>query len=73
MAIRKKYAYHKPSAQGVDQIVRVREAASAFEDELTKACPPSRELSVALTHLETTVMWATKSIAVNDPESEIAD
>ncbi len=71
MVVSKKFAYHKPSAQGIDQIARVRQAASLFEDELTRACPPSRELSVAITHLETVVMWATKSVVVNDPASEV--
>lgn len=34
--------------------------------------PPSRERSIALTHLEETVMWAVKSIVLADIAGEVA-
>jgi len=33
--------------------------------------PVCRELSVAITKLETTAMWAIKSVVCNDPCSEV--
>lgn len=39
-----------------------------YELSLTflELCPPSRERSVALTHLEEASMWANKSIVINE-------
>jgi len=37
--------------------------------QLCQACPPSRELSVALTHLEQVVFFANASIARNEPRA----
>ena len=69
--MKKTYAYHKPSAVGVEKIQKVRQAFSDFHEVLEELCPKSRELSVALTHLETTAMWVTKSLVVNDAESVV--
>lgn len=65
----KKYAYHKPSDEGLGKIQALREVYSNLETELSKLCPNSRELSTAITHLETSAMWAIKSVVCNDPGS----
>lgn len=44
----------------------LREAAKAFAGEIYKRTPESREQSLAFTHLEDALMWATKSIAIRD-------
>lgn len=44
----------------------IRGAAKNFAELLVTLCPQSRELSVALTELETCVMWANASIARNE-------
>lgn len=44
----------------------IRNKAKEFAELLVTLCPPSRELSVALTELETSVMWANASIARNE-------
>lgn len=44
----------------------IRGKAKEFAELLVTLCPPSRELSVALTELETSVMWANASIARNE-------
>ena len=70
--MKKTYAYHKPSAAGIDRIAFLREAFSELHDKIEKMAPTSRERSIALTELETAAMWAIKAVVCNDPESEIA-
>ena len=60
------FKYHTPKE---DQGVRyecIRAEAKKLAETLVALCPPSRELSVALTELETAVMWANASIARNE-------
>lgn len=71
MPIDKPYAYHKPSAEGLAKITKLREHFSETERLIRELCPPSRHQSVALTHNETTAMWAIKAVVFNDPESEV--
>ena len=69
--IKKTYAYHKPSEAGLDTIRALRQRFSMLHDAILATCPDSRERSVALTNLETTAMWAIKSVVCNDPESKV--
>lgn len=71
METRKTYAYHKPSAGGMEKIKDLRRAFSLLHNVVLELAPESRERSVALTNLETTAMWAIKSVVCNDPESEV--
>lgn len=68
----KLFAYHKPSSTGLEKITKLREAFSALHNLIMVEAPPSRERAVALTNLETTAMWAIKSVVCNDPNSEVA-
>jgi hypothetical protein len=49
----------------VEAFEAMRVPAKAFGHAILSICPASRERSVALTKLEEAVMWATKSIALN--------
>jgi hypothetical protein len=69
--MKKTYAYHKPTAEGLEKIRQLRELFSHMDDEIRRLAPVSREQSVALTNLETTAMWAIKAVVCNDPQSEI--
>lgn len=69
--IDKPFAYHKPSEDGFARITSIREAYSTLKAVLESQCPPSRHLSVALTELETSAMWAIKAVVFNDPRSEV--
>lgn len=71
--IKKTYAYHKPSQEGLNKIAELRKAFSTLHDLIVATAPTSRELSVALTNLETTAMWAIKAVVCNDPESEVTE
>ena len=68
--IDKPYAYHKPSAEGLEKINKLRAHFSEGERLMKEICPLSRHLSVALTNNETTAMWAIKAVVFNDPLSE---
>jgi hypothetical protein len=71
--IDKPFAYHKPSADGLDKINALRKHFSEGERLMKEICPNSRHLSVALTNNETTAMWAIKAVVFNDPKSEVED
>lgn len=62
------FMYHSPKNDQPEKYEAIRSKAKEFAELLTSLCPPSRELSVALTELETSVMWANASIARNEKE-----
>lgn len=60
-------AYHKmtPNKQDVAQSFQtLRDAAREFGDIILETTEPSREQSLALTHVEEALMWATKQVAI---------
>jgi hypothetical protein len=69
--IDKPYAYHKPSARGLEAITRLRELFSQVDQVIKEVCPNTRERSIAITNNEQTAMWAIKSVVFNDPDSEV--
>ena len=69
----KSYQYHKPSADGLDKVAKLREAFSTVDDIVQELAPSSRERSLAITNLEQAAMWAIKAVVVHDPESEVAE
>lgn len=60
--------YHRlePGSDKAEKFESLREAAKVFAHEIDKQTPKSREQSLAYTHLEETLMWAVKSIAIRD-------
>lgn len=65
------FTYHPPFGDQPSRYMAIREAARGLATILAGACPPSRELSLALTHLEDAVMWANASIARNETEADV--
>ena len=55
---------HTPSAEQIERIENLRDAAKGLAWSLANECPESRERSLAATHLEEVVMWAVKSIVL---------
>lgn len=49
----------------LEKSCKIRDKASELLDLMNEVCPPSRELSVAVTNLETSIMWANKALAFN--------
>lgn len=59
------FTYHAPKEGQPEKYVSLREKAKELAYLIDELCPKSREQSVALTHLETSVFWANASIARN--------
>lgn len=69
MAIKKTYAYHKPSEAGIEKIAKLRQAFSDLEVLIEELALNSRERSIAITQLQLTSMCAIKAVVTCDPES----
>lgn len=62
-----RFTYHAPkSHEQADKYVRIRQAGRNLAGIMDECAPDSRELSLAITHLEQAVMWANAAIARND-------
>ena len=59
----RRLSYHKPERGQAEIYKKIRRAALDFGALLTVRCPESRELSLAMTKLEESVMWANAAIA----------
>lgn len=57
------FIYHPSTADQIRRYELIREHAREYAELLMTFCPPSRELSLALTELENAVMWANAAIA----------
>lgn len=65
--LRNRFVYHPPT--GPDQTQRyeqLRAAALVLAETVDALCPDSREKSVAITNIETAVMFANAAIARNE-------
>jgi len=60
------YKYHSPKDDQPERYVLIREAAKTLAILILKLSPPSREQSVALTHLDEVVMNTNAAIARNE-------
>lgn len=60
------FTYHPPQPDQVERYNNIRESSRNYAHFLVDACPPSRELSVALTNLDAVVMNANAAIARNE-------
>lgn len=60
------FKHHPPKDEQNERYEQIRKEARLFALSLMQSCPPSRELSLALTHLEECVMNANASIARNE-------
>lgn len=61
------FNYHAPKDDTqTERYSQIRNYAKSFAEFLDGACPPSRELSLAMTKLEEVVFWANAAIARNE-------
>ena len=60
------FMYHSPKEGQLEKYTAIREKAKELAYLIEQECPNSREKSVAMTNLETAVMWANASIARNE-------
>lgn len=56
-----------PTDDEIVQIEKIRDLARILGSSICLDIAPSRERSLAITHLEETVMWAVKAILMNNP------
>jgi hypothetical protein len=59
------FRYHAPKPGQPEKYETLRSKAKELAYLIKEHCPDSRESSVAMTHLETAVMWANAAIARN--------
>lgn len=62
----KRFNYHPARDDQPSRHCQVREACKATATLLLTLCPPSRELSVALTKLQEAMMWGNAAISCNE-------
>lgn len=60
------FTYHPPLHHQPERYVAIRSQAKELAELLLSCCPPSRELSLAITNLQQAVMWANAAIAINE-------
>lgn len=64
--------YKQLSAENATLVNEIKEVAEQLE-ELFYQTNPSRELSLALTNLEQSIMWATKAVCINNDGQKLAE
>lgn len=63
--IENNFKYHAPKEGQPEKYEALRAKAKELAYLIDEMCPNSREKSTAITHLETSVMWANAAIARN--------
>lgn len=59
------FTYHAPNPKQVVDYQAIRDRAKVFAGYINRACPDSREKSLAITAIQEAVMWANASIALH--------
>jgi hypothetical protein len=63
--LQNRFMYHAPKPGQTEKYQELRDKARELAELMNTHCPDSRELSVAMTQLETAVFWANAAIARN--------
>ena len=63
----KTFDHTAPTGNQAGRYEWLRDAAATYEQALRECVPPGRELSIAVTKLEETAMWANKGVSRGDP------
>jgi len=66
--IENNFTYHVPFGDQAERYVNIRSQGGDLARLFAQSCPPSRELSLALTQLEDAIMWANAAIARNEKD-----
>lgn len=61
-----RFAFHAADTAKRDEHAAIRRACLEAAIQLDLRCPDSRELSLAITHLEEAMMWANAALARHD-------
>jgi hypothetical protein len=60
------FTYHAPKEGQPERYAKIRAKAKELAELIDAECPQSRERSIAMTELETSVFWANAAIARNE-------
>ncbi len=60
------FTYHAPQNNQLPRYQELRSAALYLAQMIERHCPPSREKSLAITHLQQGIMFANASIAIHE-------
>ena len=66
LTIENNFTYHAPKPGQPERYAIIRQRAKEFAYLISQECPPSRERSLAMTHLEESVFCANAGIARNE-------
>lgn len=64
--IENNFKYHKPKGLQPAKYEALRDLGKGLAIAIDDICPDSREKSIAITHLETAIMFANAAIARNE-------
>lgn len=64
--LEKIFTYHTPKDDQPERYVKLRDMAKELAYTIVKNTPPSREQSLAITHLEEAIFYANAAIARNE-------
>jgi hypothetical protein len=64
------FTYHAPHSDQPERYTALREKARELALMIQAMCPDSREKSLAITQLQSTVMWANASIAIHEKSAQ---
>lgn len=64
--IENNFTYHSPKGNQPERYEELRNKEKELAYLIESNCPNSREKSLAMAHLENSVMWANASIARNE-------
>jgi queuine/archaeosine tRNA-ribosyltransferase len=68
-ALETRFLHHELTPDEHRRVTAVRAACHDLALALNDLMPPCREQALAMTHLEETMMWAVKAIAMNSEEA----
>lgn len=63
-------SYHRPPDHIMDDCERLRAAYKHLAVVTIETCPVGRELSLALTNIEDSLMWAIKGLVIHDVKND---
>lgn len=64
--IERAFTFHPVIGDQAERYPQIRAKAKELALVMANLCPPSRELSLAITKLQNSVMWANAAIACNE-------
>lgn len=64
--LEKTFTYHAPKDDQPERYVLLRDKTKSLAYDIVKNTPPSREQSLAITHLEEAIFYANAAIARNE-------